>query len=60
MLSMCPMLVLTEPIIKGSPNGLSDPRVEAIAPASMGSPNLVPVPWASKYAVSLNSRFALR
>eukprot|EP00966_Prymnesium_polylepis_P149981 3464708-Prymnesium_polylepis.1 len=53
--SAWPELALTDPICSACPaaaaaSGLS--MTPAMEPASMGSPSAVPVPWASKSAVS--------
>ncbi|GJC98191.1 hypothetical protein ColKHC_07017 [Colletotrichum higginsianum] len=45
--SRCPMLDLTEPMKRGSLLDLFWPMTLWIAVASIGSPTLVPVPWAS-------------
>lgn len=53
--SVWPMFVFTEPMIKGSPYNRLSANMLAIAPASRGSPAWVPVPWVSRYDVSLVS-----
>lgn len=42
--SVCPMFVFTEPILRGRSIGLVSLNTEAIAATSMGSPVGVPVP----------------
>ena len=45
--SMCPKLVLAEPSRVGRSASRPRPSTCPIAVASMGSPRIVPVPWAS-------------